>query len=124
MSHASAERRNTFRFRHRLASGELRDVDVHSGPIELEGRRLLYSIVHDVTDSQRAESELHRTISLLQSTLESTTDGILAIDQQGRIVSFNQRFAQMWRLPPSVMEEGEDEKAITFAAGQLRAPEQ
>ncbi len=124
MGQAAGERRNTFRFRHRLASGELRDVEVHSGPIELDGRRLLYSIVHDVTESQRAESELHRTISLLQSTLESTTDGILAIDRQGHIVSYNQRFAQMWRIPPEVLEAGDDEKAVSFAVGQLRAPEQ
>src|SRR5687767_13634279 len=85
MGQASGERKNTFRFRHRLATGEVRDVEVHSGPIEVDGRRLLYSIIHDVSDSQRTQAELHRTISLLQSTLDSTTDGILAIDRQGRI---------------------------------------
>jgi diguanylate cyclase (GGDEF)-like protein/PAS domain S-box-containing protein len=124
MGMAAGERQNAFRFRHRLASGELRDVEVHSGPIEVDGRQLLYSIVHDVTDSQRTQSELHRTISLLQSTLESTTDGILAIDRDGRIVSHNQRFAQMWRIPPDVLEAGEDERAVAFAVEQLRAPEQ
>src|SRR5215510_2917153 len=48
MSQAESERRTFFPFRHRLASGEERDVEVHSGPVELGGRRLLYSIVHDV----------------------------------------------------------------------------
>ncbi|HET6897466.1 MAG TPA: PAS domain S-box protein, partial [Vicinamibacteria bacterium] len=124
MSQAEGERKNTFRFRHRLATGELRDVEVHSGPIEVDGRRLLYSIVHDVTDSERAQAELQRTISLLQSTLDSTTDGILAIDRKGRIVSYNQRFARMWRIPPEVLESGDDEKAAAFAGEQLRAPEQ
>ena len=124
LGQASGERKNTFHFRHRLATGELRDVEVHSGPIEVDGRQLLYSIVHDVSDSQRTQAELHRTISLLQSTLDSTTDGILAIDRQGRIVSYNQRFAQMWRIPPEVLESGDDEKALDFAVGQLHAPEQ
>jgi len=124
MGQAAGERQNTFRFRHRLATGELRDVAVHSGPVEVDGRRLLYSIVHDVTDSERAQAELQRTISLLQSTLDSTTDGILAIDRKGRIVSYNQRFARMWRIPPEVLESGDDEKAAAFAGEQLRAPEQ
>ena len=124
MGQANGERQNTFRFRHRLATGELRDVEVHSGPIEVDGRRLLYSIIHDVTDSERAQAELQRTVSLLQSTLDSTTDGILAIDRKGRIVSYNQRFARMWRIPPDVLESGDDEKATAFAGEQLRAPEQ
>ena len=114
MGQANGERQNTFRFRHRLATGELRDVEVHSGPIEVDGRRLLYSIIHDVTDSERAQAELQRTVSLLQSTLDSTTDGILAIDRKGRIVSYNQRFARMWRIPPDVLESGDDEKATAF----------
>ena len=124
MGQANGERRNTFRFRHRLATGEIRDVEVHSGPIEVDGRRLLYSIVHDVTDSERAQAELHRTISLLQSTLDSTTDGLLAIDRQGRIVSYNQRFAQMWRIPREVLETGDDEKVFAFSVGELRDPDQ
>ena len=124
MTRASDERQNRFRFRHRLASGELRDVEVHSGPIEIDGRRLLYSIVHDVTETQRTQGDLQRAISLLQSTLESTTDGILAIDGQGRIVSYNQRFAQMWRIPPEVLEGGDDGKAIAFVLDQLRDPDQ
>ncbi|HEU0093489.1 MAG TPA: PAS domain S-box protein, partial [Vicinamibacteria bacterium] len=124
MGQATGERKNTFRFRHRLATGEIRDVEVHSGPIEVDGRRLLYSIIHDVTDSERTQAELHRTISLLQSTLDSTTDGILAIDRQGRIVSYNQRFAQMWRIPREVLETGDEEKAFAFSVGELRDPDQ
>ncbi len=124
MGQATGERKNTFRFRHRLATGEIRDVEVHSGPIEVDGRRLLYSIIHDVTDSERTQAELHRTISLLQSTLDSTTDGLLAIDRQGRIVSYNQRFAQMWRIPREVLETGDEEKAFAFSVGELRDPDQ
>ncbi|HEV7502942.1 MAG TPA: PAS domain-containing protein, partial [Vicinamibacteria bacterium] len=124
MSLATGERQNTFVFQHRLASGAIRDVEVHSGPIEVDGRRLLYSIVHDVTDSHRTLSELHRTVSLLQSTLDSTTDGILAIDRKGRIVSYNQRFVQMWRIPLDVLEAGDDDKAVAYAVDQLRAPDQ
>ncbi len=55
---AQEEQRNHFYFRHALASGELRDVEVHSGPINWDNRSVLYSIVHDITDRKRAEAEL------------------------------------------------------------------
>src|SRR5207237_1825021 len=58
MAHAVAEERSYSLFRHRLASGEVRDVEVHSSPVDVGGRRLLYSIIHDVTDRKRAEEAL------------------------------------------------------------------
>jgi len=60
MKRAQQEERNHFYFRHALASGEVREVEVHSGPITWDDRQVLYSIVHDVTDRKRAEQELQR----------------------------------------------------------------
>ncbi|MEJ2621478.1 MAG: EAL domain-containing protein [Candidatus Thiodiazotropha sp.] len=58
MKRAKEEKRSHFYFRHQLASGEIRDVEVHSGPIDWAGKTVLYSIIHDVTDRKRAEAEL------------------------------------------------------------------
>ncbi|MEW8064905.1 MAG: PAS domain S-box protein, partial [Candidatus Thiodiazotropha sp.] len=58
MSRARKEERNHFIFRHALASGEVRDVEVHSGPFISDGKQVLYSIVHDITDRKKAEAEL------------------------------------------------------------------
>ncbi len=58
MKLAQQEERNHFYFRHTLASGEVRDVEVHSGPIKWDDRSLLYSIIHDITDRKKAEQEL------------------------------------------------------------------
>ena len=54
---AKIEQRNLFYFRHCLASGEIRDVEVYSGPIKIRGKELLYSIVHDITARKNAEGE-------------------------------------------------------------------
>lgn len=51
-------KRKQMLFKHRLASGEIRDVEVYSGPIPLKGRRLLCSIIHDVTDRKQLEEQL------------------------------------------------------------------
>ncbi|MBF0529831.1 MAG: PAS domain S-box protein [Deltaproteobacteria bacterium] len=61
MELARTERRNYFIFCHRMATGEIRDVEVHSGPIEIKGRTLLYSIIHDMTDRRQAEKALQES---------------------------------------------------------------
>jgi PAS domain S-box-containing protein len=58
MEKAKSEKRNHFLFRHRLANREIRDVEVYSGPIKLHGKQLLYSIIHDITEKRRLESQL------------------------------------------------------------------
>lgn len=63
---ALLEERNFFRFQHRLASGELRDVHVYSSPVHIGGKLILYSIVFDVTEQVRAERELKEKAQLLE----------------------------------------------------------
>ena len=71
------------------------------------------------TSKQRVEVAL----AVLASTLDSTADGILVVNHAGRTVTHNRRFAEMWGMPESVLEEGDDSKAIRFAAEQLREPD-
>lgn len=47
---------SNFHFKHRLCDGSVRDVSVHTGPIDIHGRQLLYSIVFDITASKEAEA--------------------------------------------------------------------
>jgi PAS domain S-box-containing protein len=49
---------NYFIFNHKLANGEIRMVDCHSSPIEIEGKRILFSIMHDITERKKAEEAL------------------------------------------------------------------
>ncbi|MFW6146131.1 MAG: PAS domain S-box protein [Planctomycetota bacterium] len=70
MRQAREGRRRSFRFAHRLASGEVRNVQVYSGPINVRGRQLIYSIIHDVTDQVRAEEELQQVVEELRRSNE------------------------------------------------------
>ncbi|MGO9137267.1 MAG: sensor histidine kinase [Syntrophales bacterium] len=67
MKRAKARELRSFEFSHRLASGEIRPVEVFSGPIDLEGRVLLLSIVHDITERKRAEMALNERTAQLEA---------------------------------------------------------
>jgi len=67
MKRAKAGEQRNFEFSHRLASGEIHPVEVFSGPIELEGRVLLLSIVHDITERKRAEMAMNEQTAQLEA---------------------------------------------------------
>ena len=55
---ARGEGRSYVVFPHRLASGEIRTVEVHSSPVQVKGRRLLFSIIHDITERKLLEKQI------------------------------------------------------------------
>ncbi len=68
MEDVRAIRRQLFEFKHRLADGTLRDVEVFSGPISVDGRNCIYSIIYDITERKQAEeAREHLRGQLLQS---------------------------------------------------------
>jgi len=79
-------------------------------------------MVEDITSRRIAEAELEKSFSLQNATLESTADGILVVDKNGKIVQYNQKFAEMWRIPESVLRLMEDEAALQFVIDQLKYP--
>ena len=63
---------------------------------------------HDVSERAASDRELRNALSLLQATLDSTADGIVVVDTEGRIASFNDRFAEMWQVPRDLLAAGND----------------
>jgi PAS domain S-box-containing protein len=119
-----------------LATGELQlyEYKLKTGGIDrwFAGRAAKFSFqnadcvlwcARDVTARRRAEDELHKSLSLLTSTLESTADGILVVDRQGKMVSFNQKFVDIWRIPDSIVASRDDNQALEFVLEQLKDPE-
>lgn len=73
MASAVAEQRSSFLFQHRLASGDIRDVEVYSSPFVLRGQQMLYSIIHDVTERRRAEQALQHAQQQLEQRVSERT---------------------------------------------------
>ena len=81
MQHAKKEQRNYFNFRHKLANGKIRDVEVYSSPIVIAEQKFLYSIIHDITERLKNEKEREEIIAKLEKARDEikTLKGILPL---------------------------------------------
>ncbi len=78
------------------------------------GIALYVVALHDRGEQVRAQRELEVAAAQLAATLESTADGILVTDLSGRIRNCNQRFAQMWGLPPELLLQRNDDALLEW----------
>ena len=67
-------------------------------------------------------TELKRTEKLLQTTLESTDEGILMIAPDGHVLSANKRFKELWRVPQTIVDSGQDDLLLKHVLDQLVDP--
>ncbi len=108
---------------YRKRDGALVDVECTAAKI-LHGdqiRELVF--VRDITERKRAEAELKESLSLYKATLESTTDGLLVVNRQGRMVSANQKFKELWRIPEDIIASRDDDRALAYVMDQLVDPQ-
>jgi PAS domain S-box-containing protein len=94
-------------------------------PIFDNAGQLLYllGISEDITEHKRADAALRESESQLQVVLESTADGILAVNSKGKVIKANQRFAELWRIPQFLMDAGDDRAILDFVLEQLSDPD-
>jgi diguanylate cyclase (GGDEF)-like protein/PAS domain S-box-containing protein len=97
-------------------------LEVSFGEFEHAGQRQFTGVIRDVSHRKNAEAESRVALSLLGATLESTADGILVVDEHGRITRFNGKFTEMWRLPEEILRARDDERALAFVLDQLEDP--
>ena len=75
-------------------------------------------------EQKQAESELRFRNILLSTQQEVSIDGILVVDEAGKMLSFNQNFISMWSIPPEVIDSESDERAIQSVLSMLKEPDE
>ena len=71
-------------------------------------------LVNPARDLRDSPEELRRSVSLLTATFEASADGLLVVDADGNIVSYNQRFLALWQVPPQVALRPDDVRAYVL----------
>jgi len=95
MELATTKQRRVFNFRHRWADGTIRDVEVYSGPIKVQGKALLYSLVQDVTERKQAEARLRESAEQHEAVLQTAMDGFWLVSAAGRLLEVNEAYSRM-----------------------------
>ncbi len=67
-------------------------------------------------------AELAQSIAMMRATLDSTTDGILAVDEQGRVTEYNEQFITLWGIPPEVLISRESAPFLEAATKRVKDP--
>ncbi len=77
-------------------------------------------VAHEnITERILAEGTLRDRETSLQTILQSTADGILAVNHEGKVLYANERFVRMWRIPKTVMEGVDDSILLKYILDQL-----
>ncbi len=111
-----------FEWKHSTYDRMTFDAEISLVSLEVHGEQILYATIRDVTDRKRAENEIRTSISLLQSTLESTADGIVVISSAGRVSAFNQRFLDQWNIPQELINSGDGGRILEFVLEHVTNP--
>ncbi|MDY6896743.1 MAG: ATP-binding protein [Cyanobacteriota bacterium] len=66
---------------------------------------------------------LNRNNALLKAQQDAALDGILVVDENRKIVSFNQHFCELWKIPDNIISEANSPKLIDYVLNQILYPE-
>ena len=96
-----------------LVEGTTRRNDGKTCPVEVSSRYLQYenneyilAAVRDITERKQAEDALRRKAAFLEALVNTSFDGILVVDNEGKKIFQNQKTAEMWGVPQHVLDRG------------------
>jgi len=113
---AQTRQRNGFEFRHRLADGQVRDVEVFSGPVQVGGRSLLYSIVNDISARKQAVLQLAESKARFEVAMQASQDGLW----EWNVLTDEEYFAARWYEILGYAREDPSLPAPTFKSWEER----
>ncbi|MCE1165487.1 MAG: PAS domain S-box protein [Bacteroidetes bacterium] len=100
MNKATDQKYNYFTFPHKLASGEIRTVEVHSSPIEVNNRQLLFSVIHDITERRKTEEALRKSENENRAIVKAVPDMLFKIRRDGTYLETYSEDQSAFYVPP------------------------
>ena len=110
-------------WRHKKKNGEIIFVDITIVSVLSNGNKARHVMIQDITERKRSEDALKESVSLLNATIESTADGILVVDNNGRITLNNQKFMDMWNVPKEILHNKIDEQVLNLVIKDVKGQE-
>lgn len=123
---AAGEIVENFDTRRLTRDGRVIDVSVTVSPIKDSAGNIVGAskVARDISSRVRAEEQLRRRTAMLEAEHELTPDGILAMNEQGRVLLFNSRFCAMWGLSADMLTTKTDAELLDIIRDKLVAPDE
>ena len=100
MARATSTESSHLDFKHRLANGELRDVEVFTSPLSFKGQMYLVSAINDVTERRRLEAKVHQTQSLMQCFIDQLPGTAFVKESELRLLMANRQLGAVLGVNP------------------------
>ncbi|MFX0182036.1 MAG: PAS domain S-box protein [Candidatus Hodarchaeota archaeon] len=104
--------------------GKSKDIEVNIGRISFQDKPATLTFVRDITERKEAEKEQFVISSLLKAQYETSIDGILVVEDSGRVILYNNRFKEMWNIPQDILDSKDAKKIRYYILEQLKDPEE
>jgi PAS domain S-box-containing protein len=78
----------------------------------------------DITERKRVEERLLFMNALLSAQYAASMEGMLVVGEQGKILSSNRRFAEIWGIPEPILAKSSDEQALRYVLDKLSDPQE
>ena len=111
-------------FRIVTKQGLVRDVEIYGGHTTYRGKKAIIGTLLDVTERKQTEAMLNWKTAFLEAQVNTSLDGILVIDSQGRRVLQNQRVVDMWKIPLQILDEPGGRDQFEHMAGMAKQSRQ
>lgn len=112
---------DNYEFNFYTKNGEIRIAQIFINTIQIT-QKIVASFI-DITERIKAEKEIENSLSILETTLDSTVDGILVINNSGKIVKYNKKFAELAYIPDGALSLNDNKKVIDFIIDNVKNPE-
>lgn len=94
-------------------------IELTIAPIKQDGTEFFCAFIRDITERKKMETDLRKSEMYLRGILDSTNDGILAIDNHGKVINSNNRFAELLHIPQELIKEKDDKALLSYVLDQL-----
>jgi PAS domain S-box-containing protein len=98
-------------------------ADIDTTLVMIDGKECNVGFFTDITERKKAEDELLFKSTLLEAQSETSIEGILVVDGEGKSILFNKRFGQMWNMPQRILDTRDDKKMLQYVLDQLTDPD-
>jgi PAS domain S-box-containing protein len=106
------------------ADGNTLWFEVNATTLEWDGKPQVLTISRNITERKHNRETLRYRKSLLEAQQQAADEGILAVDPDNNILSYNEQFQEIWDLPDEIMESRDDDAALNYVLDKLENPDE